>query len=240
VKSLFGVSTVYAAAALFRRAATTATTASLAPPPFYGVDVSQWNGRIDFARVKRTGKSFVIARATVGRLITDSRYAQNRAAALAARIAFTAYHYAHPDRTWHDAIREADHFVEVAKLRHGMLLPALDLETGSRLGPTRLREWVRTWLARVYAKTGARAMIYTTRSFWASYLGDSSWFAAHGYRVLWIARWNSGRPIVPAEDWNHHGWSLWQYSDCGSVPGISSPCVDLDAFRGRSLATIRY
>jgi GH25 family lysozyme M1 (1,4-beta-N-acetylmuramidase) len=240
VKSLFGVSTVYAASALFRRTSSTATTTSISQGLNYGVDVSQWNGRIDFARLKHTGRSFVIARATAGRLTTDSTYARNRAAALTLGIAFGAYHYAHPDRTWHDAVREADHFVEVAKLRHGMLIPALDLESGSSLGPKRLTAWVRTWLERVYARTGVKAMIYTTRSFWADYLGDSTWFAQHGYRVLWIARWRSSRPIVPAEDWNHHGWSLWQYSDCGSVPGIPSRCVDLDVFRGWSLRSLRY
>jgi GH25 family lysozyme M1 (1,4-beta-N-acetylmuramidase) len=240
VKSLFGVSTVYAAAALFRHTSTSATTTSISQGLFYGVDVSQWNGRIDFPRLKHTGRSFVIARATAGRLTTDSMYARNRAAALAHGMAVGAYHYAHPDRTFHDAIREADHFVAVAQIRHGMLIPALDLESGSSLGPTRLTAWVRAWLERVYAKTGVKAMIYTTRSFWADYLGDTTWFSQHGYKVLWIARWHSSRPIVPAQDWNHHGWSLWQYSDCGSVRGIPSQCVDLDVFRGWSLRSLRF
>jgi len=235
VRSLYGVSTVYAAAGLFR------AVASPPPPPFlYGVDVSQWNGPIDFARVKASGQRFVIARATAGRLIVDSAYLRNRAGALRARLPFTAYHYAHPDLSYNDARREADHFVDVAGLRRGMLIPALDLEVGAPLGTARLQRWVMTWVERVNQRLGVKPMIYTNQPFWVAAMGNTTWFAEHGYRVLWLANWVSASPAVPAAGWGGNGWRLWQYSDCGRVPGIASRCVDLDRFRGWDLAPITW
>jgi GH25 family lysozyme M1 (1,4-beta-N-acetylmuramidase) len=234
VKSLYGVSTLYAASRLFR---------STPNGPVEGIDVSQWQGWIDFGRVRASGREFALIRATAGRLTTDSRYARNRAAAMAAGLAVGAYHFAHPDTKIGsvklDATREADHFLAVAGYRHGMLLPVLDLETGSRLGTTRLQTWVKTWLARVYSKLHVKAVIYTTASFWDSYMGDTRWFTDNGYRVLWIAHWGTTSPAIPASNWAGRSWTMWQYSDCGKVPGIRG-CVDLDRFRGADLASITY
>jgi lysozyme len=229
VSSLFGVRTVYAASALFRAA----------PIVLEGIDVSRWQGRVDFAMVRASGKRFVIAKATEGRYYTDDAYARNRSGAIAAGLAFSAYHYAHPDRTPADAILEADHFLAVAGLRHGMLAPVLDVEDGSSLGVSGLQAWVKTWLSRVYSRTGVRAMIYTTPYFWQTSMGNTRWFADNGYRVVWVAHWNASVPIVPASRWSGRSWSFWQYSDCGSVPGISS-CVDLDRFRGTDLSAITF
>jgi GH25 family lysozyme M1 (1,4-beta-N-acetylmuramidase) len=230
VSSLFGVSTVYAASALFRAA----------PSRFVeGIDVSRWQGRIDFAQVWASGKRFVIAKATEGRYHTDDAYARNRSGALMAGLAFTAYHYAHPDRTRGDATMEADHFIAVAGLRHGMLAPVLDVENGGSLGVSGLQAWVKTWLWRVYSRVGVRAMIYTTPSFWRTSMGNTRWFADNGYRVVWVAHWEAPSPRVPASNWRGRSWGFWQYSNCGSVAGISG-CVDLDRFRGTDLAAVTF
>jgi GH25 family lysozyme M1 (1,4-beta-N-acetylmuramidase) len=233
VSSLYGVSTVYAASLLFRAVTTTTTTT------LYGIDVSRWQGRIDFARVRASGKRFVFAKATEGRIYTDDAYTRNRSAALAAGLVFGAYHFAHPDRTANDAILEADNFVNVAGLRHGMLRPVLDLESGQTLGVSGLQWWVKTWLARVYTRTGARAMIYTTPAFWKTYMGDTRWFANNGYRVVWVAHWSVASPTVPASNWSGRSWSFWQYSNCGTVSGIAG-CVDLDRFRGSDLSVVKF
>lgn len=240
VKTDYGVSVVYAAAKLFRSISTSSTSSTARGPYLLGIDVSQWNGSIDFRKVRASGRSFVIARATAGRKITDSMYVRNRARALASGIGFTAYHFAMPDKTRNDALREADHFIEVAQLKHGMLVPVLDLEQGGWIGRTRLTAWVKTWLARVSQRVGVKPMIYVTKSFWQSYLGDSRWFVQHGYKVLWIAHWGTSSPGVPAGNWGGNSWTIWQYSDCGRVPGVHSACVDLDKFRGKDLDKIRW
>lgn len=234
VKSLYGVTTLYAASGLFRSASVGVTE---------GIDVSEWQGPIDFGRVRASGSQFVIIRATAGRLTTDSRYPRNRAAAEAAGLTVGAYHFANPDTKIGsitlDATLEADHFLAVAGYRHGMLVPMLDLETGASLGPARLQTWVKTWLARVYAKLGVRAIIYTSQTFWSRSMSDTRWFADNGYQVLWIAHWDTTSPAIPAANWAGSSWTMWQYSNCGKVAGIGR-CVDLDRFRGSDLWSITY
>jgi len=231
VRTLYEINTLYVPAGLFRSASEGYTA---------GVDVSQWNGRIDFGRVHASGRRFVYVRATAGRLTTDSAYAKSASRAASAGLFVGAYHFALPDAGYHDALREADHFLAVADVHHGMLLPALDLEVGGRLGPTRLKAWVKTWLTRVYERTGAKAVIYTTQSFWQSYMANTTWFAANGYRVLWVAHWGATTPRIPASGWDGRNWTVWQYSSCGHVSGVSSDCTDLDRFRGSDLWSIVF
>jgi lysozyme len=86
----------------------------------------------------------------------------------------------------------------------------------------------------VTAATGVRPIIYTTPSFWWSSMADTSWFADNGYQVLWIAHWTAqDQPMVPTGWWSK-GWTFWQHSSNGYVPGIAAP-VDLDRFNGWAL-----
>jgi Glycosyl hydrolases family 25/Divergent InlB B-repeat domain len=83
-------------------------------------------------------------------------------------------------------------------------------------------------------RTGVRAMIYSSPHFWRTYLGDTTWFADHGY-ALWIAHWGVPSPMVPAADWGGHGWTYWQWTSTGHISGIG-PNVDRDRFHGTGLA----
>ncbi|HEX7951165.1 MAG TPA: glycoside hydrolase family 25 protein [Candidatus Limnocylindrales bacterium] len=230
VRSLFGVSVVYAATGLFRLSSS---------GYLEGIDVSNWQGRIDFTKVKAAGKQFVFAKASEGTSWTDASYARNKASAIAAGLRFGAYHFARPGNAAGDGVREADHFIAVMGLKRGMLRPVLDLEATGGLGVVALQSWVRSFLGRIYSRLGVRAMIYTTASFWASYMGSTTWFASNGYPVLFIAQWKVASPSLPASRWAGHGWTFWQYSSCGSVAGIRG-CVDLDRFKGSDLSDLLY
>jgi len=70
-------------------------------------------------------------------------------------------------------------------------------------------------------------------------MGDTRWFADNGYPVLWVAHWGVNAPTVPAQNWGGRSWTFWQYTNCGSVPGISG-CVDLDRFNGTSLSSVTW
>lgn len=220
--------------------------AALGPPPasassgfiespgnLAGVDVSHWQGRINWRSAQSAGVTFVFAKATEGRTFVDGQYARNRARADALGIHFSAYHFARPDRTAGDAVREADHFVRTAALAGRHLLPVLDLEVTGGLGPRALARWARAWLERVHARLGVKPMIYTSPSFWRDELGNTTWFANNGYR-LWIAHWRADQPRVPAANWGGQGWTFWQLTDCARVSGISG-CVDGDLHRGTDI-----
>jgi GH25 family lysozyme M1 (1,4-beta-N-acetylmuramidase) len=230
VSSLYGVSVLYAASGLFR-SASTSTTGSRE-----GIDVSHWQGWIDWARVRNAGKSFVYAKATEGIGWKDASYDRNKSGAMGQGLKFGAYHFARPTN---DPVREADWFVDTMGLKRGMLVPALDIEVTDGLGPTALTSWVKAWLQRVYSWTGARAAIYTSPSFWRDKLNNTRWFADNGYRVLWVANWCTSSPSVPADNWGGRSWTFWQYTDSGTVPGISGR-VDLNRYRFSSFDAVTY
>lgn len=214
-----------------------ALPATAAGPYLEGIDVSHWQGKPAWTRVKEAGVRFVIAKATEGHDWVDPQYARNRERLRAIGIPFSAYHFASPDTTTGDAVAEADHFVETARLDGRNLLPVLDLERDGALSTRRLTRWVRAWLARVEARLGVKPMIYTTPAFWVEQMGNSRWFAENGYR-LWIAHWGAETPAVPAGDWAGRGWTLWQYAVQGGVDGISGK-VDRDRYNGADLEPIR-
>ncbi len=208
--------------------------------PLEGIDVSNWQASIDWTKVAAAGKAFAIIKASEGTSYTDPYYATNHDGARAAGLRTGAYHFAQPDATPNDAILEADHFVAVLGLVKGDLIPALDLEVSGGLNVTALQAWVTSWLGEVTAKLGVRPMIYTSPNFWKNNMGDSSALAAAGYKTLWIAHWGVTSPTMPANGWGGHGWTFWQYTSSGSVPGISTGRVDLDRYNGTDLTGVTF
>jgi len=199
-----------------------------------GIDVSHWQGTIDWAKVAGDGVRFAIMKATEGRSYVDPTYSKNVVGAAANGITVGAYHFAGPSSQKGDAKAEADHFVSVARNAAGDVLPALDIEHTGGLSAGELQDWVRAWLEEVTSKLGVRPMIYTSPGFWTYSMGNTQWFAVHGYTTLWVAHWGVHRPTVPANNWAGHGWTFWQWTDCWHVRGIGG-CVDGDRFNGTDL-----
>ncbi|MFN2593936.1 MAG: GH25 family lysozyme [Actinomycetota bacterium] len=210
-----------------------------------GLDVSHWQGAINWAKVAKSRHIFVYQKATEGTSYTDPTYQKNRQGAVANGIKFGAYHFSNPQGSTGkaavaEAKQEADHFVAFAQPAAGDLIPALDLENShyTQAMPTkRLIKWVDAWLLEVETKVGVKPDIYTSPYFWKTKLNDSRHFADEGYR-LWIAHWTSaGQPSVPAQDWGGNHWTFWQWTDCAKVPGIGG-CVDEDRYGSSDLTPV--
>ena len=193
----------------------------------FGIDVSHWQGDIDWNAVRNDGYVFAFVKATEGTSYVDSKFSQNVNNGNSAGLYIGAYHFAHPDSN--NATAEADHFVDtiLPYLQNGKLKlkPALDLETGSSLGKDKLSKWVNEFMNRVKARTGISPIIYTNSNYANHYLDSSvtQW-------DLWIAHWTydpNGTPDTGI--WST--WKFWQYSDKGTVSGISG-YVDLDVYNG--------
>jgi GH25 family lysozyme M1 (1,4-beta-N-acetylmuramidase) len=203
-----------------------------------GIDVSHWQGTIDWGKVRAAGKRFAYIKATEETTYIDNMYAINRAGAKAAGLYVGAYHFARPDATPGDAQAEADHFVDTAAFAPGELLPVLDLEQSGGLTSDVLQTWVRSFLDRVYVRTGIRAVIYVSPSFWSTKMSNSVWFAQNGYQVLWVAHWTTAStPSTPGANWAGRGWTFWQYTSDGTVPGIAGR-VDLDRYQGSDFTRV--
>jgi GH25 family lysozyme M1 (1,4-beta-N-acetylmuramidase) len=235
------LSTAAVAQASPRRAAHHPPRALMVPPPppdsLPGIDVSHHQNAIDWTQVAASGVRFAIIKASEGTAYIDPLYATNRAEAMAAGIVVGAYHFARPDLHPFNPIPEADHFVDTAQVAPGNIVPVLDLERAGDLSATQLTDWVLQWLDEVTARTGVRPMVYTSPNGWRDRMADTTAIADAGYTMLWIAHWNVASPTLPANDWQGNGWKIWQYSNCGDVPGIDG-CVDLDYFDGVDFAPI--
>jgi lysozyme len=219
-----------------------------------GIDVSRFQGPIDWPTVAASGIRFAFVQAARGNGTDcsvrpehcggDPFYAINYANAKAVGIRVGPYHRAFASGATRaearaDAISEADvYLATVGTLVPGDLLPALDVETPfTGLTPKRLTTWVRVWLKRVRARLGVKPLIYTNASSWGA-TGDTREFAKARY-PLWVAEWGVSKPTVPAGNWAGRGHSVWQYTSSGTVPGISGR-VDLDRLRvGLAKITIR-
>lgn len=215
--------------------ATTDATATV----LEGIDVSHWQNTINWTKVAAAGKKFAIIKATESTDYVDPLYATNHAGAKAAGLWTGAYHFARPSTNANDAVLEADHFAAVMNVGAGDLIPALDLEASGGLSVAALQAWVMTFVGEVTAKVGVRPMIYTSPAFWKKYMGDTQALADAGYKTLWIAHWGVTSPTVPANNWGGRGWTFWQYTSDGRVPGISGR-VDMNRYRFQSFARVTY
>jgi lysozyme len=212
-----------------------------AAPTLPGIDVSQWQQTIDWSKVAGAGMRFAIARATKGQHYVDPTFQTNIDGARAEGIVVGAYHRATPsggaNANTTDARAEADHYLEVAFPRVGDLIPALDIEETGGLAPPDLVVWVRTWVTRVTNRLGVKPMLYASPNFWTVNMGNTTWFADHGYR-LWLAHWNVSSPTVPANGWQGRGWTFWQWTHKPGLPGVTTD-LDRDRFHGTNLVTAR-
>jgi lysozyme len=200
-----------------------------------GIDVSRFERRIDWTRVAGSGVDFAFVQASRGSgsdcavkqwtCGADRFYDLNHRRAREEGIRAGPYHRAFTNggsiaAARRDARAEALVFIrEVGRLRPGDLRPVLDFETPfDGLGPGLLRAWVHAWCNRVERALGARPIIYTNAYSW-SFTDDARGLARSGH-PLWVAHWGVSRPLVPAGGWDGRGWSVWQYTNAGRVPGI--------------------
>jgi len=207
-----------------------------------GLDVSTWNGTINWGKVAAAGYGFAFGKATEGTSFADKTYATNRNGSESAGLVFGAYHFARPTGSslagaTASAISQANHFLAVAGPQPGELPPVLDLEVTGKLPQSRLLAWTLAWLDQINASTGVEPFLYTSPNFWKLYLGNST-AAAAGGTSLWIAHWTSAtQPLVPAQNWNGNGWTFWQWTNCLAVPGINH-CTDGDRMNGTTPSTL--
>jgi len=211
-----------------------------------GIDISRWQGKVDFDAVLEADYAFVVVKASEGQSGADPRF-QRSWSALVERsetLVRGAYHFARLDTdggTPADAEREALAFCSrLALVGHygaGALPPALDIEWGGTndQGPEANIAWVARWIEVVEQTLGRSPMIYTGPGIWRDRFDDSARFS---HLPLWIADYQRSAQQPAAMPWTD--WTFWQWSGGGrfaygpKVPGISPDpgVVDLDRFAG--------
>ena len=202
-------------------------------PPYRGIDVSRWQGNIDWARVKAADIDFAILRCFANR--KDTTFETNYAAATARGIDVGAYVYMYAT-TESAAVAEAQNVLNALSGKALQLPVFLDVEDEDvlALDLQTLRTLMLTEL-RLFAAAGYSAGIYTSQSRTGLYQNDPA-FAGYD---RWVAKWScyatdknkktfTFENQDPAQ--NHPDCDIWQFSNGGdgSVFGMSSTYVDLD------------
>jgi GH25 family lysozyme M1 (1,4-beta-N-acetylmuramidase) len=200
-----------------------AATVCPGPNTLQGVDVSEFNGTIDWNAVKASGRAFAIARVSDGTTSVDLTFDSNWAGMKNAGLIRGAYQFF---RASQDPVAQANLIIgKVGVLGDGDLPVTLDLEVTDGLPAATIVANMHTWVNLVALGTGKQPIVYTSAGFWNNTLGTPSGFSG---LPLWIANWGANCPNIPA-GWST--WRIWQYSNRGTVSGISV-VVNLDEFNG--------
>ncbi len=187
-----------------------------------GVDVSRYQGAIDWKRVKASGVDFVLLRSSIGDgsdIISgeDIRFSKNVVQAKEAGLMVGAYHYLWAE-TVEDARKEARFFIKTIS-PYALDFPAiLDFEEPSQ--QQNLTNAERTRIAKAFLEevknAGYYPMLYTNKSWAVTYL-DMDELSEY---EIWLAEWFP-QPSYTGD------FGIWQYTPYGEVSGISGS-VDLD------------
>jgi lysozyme len=171
-----------------------------------GIDVSHWQGDIDWKKVADDGVEFAFIKATEGTALIDDKFFENVNGANAAGIKTGAYHFARFGCE-EEAKEEARHFLDVVS-KVSLTYPlALDLEVDQKkVGKTKLTDAALTFLEEV-EKAGYTVVLYSGKIFLENCLEECR---LQKY-PFWISRYNDD--LCRDAD-------IWQYTSEGKVNGI--------------------
>lgn len=207
-----------------------------APHPFqvHGVDVSKYQGDIDWPKLRRHGASFAFIKATEGDDHKDTHFARNWRAAADAGIPRGAYHFYYWCST---AKAQAEWFIRNVPKAEGALPPVIDVEWNAhsrncRKRPDRhhvVRE-MKTFMDILERHYGQRPIIYTAPDFYRDNLRGQ--FSDYSF---WL------RSVVahPSQVYPDRDWAFWQYSGTGLSGGVDGQ-IDLNVFNGTAESWQRW
>ena len=183
-----------------------------------GIDVSHWQGEIDWERIPAEYK-FAFIKATEGTGFIDDKFRRNWSSAmpmLRGAYHFWRYHF--------NGTLQAEHFFDVVSAAGdpAELPPVVDLEDtrAPKGGDIVLR--IRQMLQRTEELFGQKPIIYTANWWWHPWTLGNEGFGDYD---LWVAHYKTvypwSNPMLPA------GWDdyqVWQHSSSGKVPGAQRNC----------------
>ena len=197
-----------------------------------GIDVSHYQGEIDWQSLSGQGIRFAYIKATEGSSHVDERFAVNYAEAGATSLKTGAYHFFSFDSP---GLSQAEHFIRTVEAFDGMLRPAVDVEfygnkEDNPPDPDQVEKELRDFLALVEQAYDRKPVIYATMESWELYIRGR--FEEY---PLWIRDiWK--KPVLPSseEDSREYQWTFWQYTNRGRLTGFSGveKFVDLNVFYG--------
>lgn len=186
-----------------------------------GIDVSEWQGEINFEDVRNDGIESIYIRAGEGVDYRDRYFERNYEAAKNAGLKIGFYHYVTAVNK-EEAIEQADFFYSLISGKEYDMRAAMDYEFFGNLGKDAINIVARAYIDRLWERLGYRPAVYSDLSnintLWDSYLADFP---------LWAADYSVDE-LGETRAWSN--WAGFQYSDSGNVSGILGN-VDMDRFK---------
>jgi GH25 family lysozyme M1 (1,4-beta-N-acetylmuramidase) len=193
-----------------------------------GLDVSSFQGNVNWSAAWANGARFAYTKATEGTYYTNPSFAQQYNGSFNVGMIRGAYHFATPDTT--SGATQADFFVAHGGgwSRDGKTLPGLlDMEWDPYgaacygLSTTSMVNWIVSFSNEYHARTTRWPVIYTATSWWSQCTGNRGDFSSTN--PLMIAFYSSTPGPMP---FNWGLQTIWQFADSGVFPG------DQDRFNG--------
>lgn len=189
---------------------------------YAGIDVSEYQGYIDYAKVKASGIQVVYIKASEGTTIIDPYFRTNYDNAKSQGLKVGFYHFVRA-RNEDDAVREATFFHSVISGTSPDCRLAMDFEVFDGLSVEKINQISFAFLQKLEELTKKECVVYSdeynARTVFSRELASAY--------PLWIAEYGVS---VPTSTGNWEEWIGFQYSDKGRVDGINGN-VDLDKFR---------
>lgn len=200
------------------------TTVCGVGPTVKGIDVSYYQGSIDWSQVRADGVVYAFIRVSDGTGFVDPKFETYWAGSRAAGIKHGAYQFFRPGQ---DPVAQAD--LLLAKIGYALapddLPPVVDVEASDGLSPAQIQAKLKVWVDRVTAAIGREPIIYTGFYFWRDSVGAPDYTSS----PLWHAQYTTAACPNIAPPWTT--WHFWQFTSSGRVAGISGD-VDIDRYNG--------
>ena len=193
-----------------------------------GVDVSEYQGEVDWDKIKEQGISFAFVKATEGSKGKDSYFNKNFQKLKNMDMLLGIYHFFSLESTGEEQAKNYIDTVGVTKNDDSLLIPIVDIEYYSDYKKEEpIKDWIKKELKVLLDKLEStyrlKPMIYTTMEFYNDYLDGE--FLDYD---IWI------RNILTKPNLENRTWKFWQYTGRGRLEGYSGEekFVDLNVFNG--------
>lgn len=187
---------------------------------YEGIDVSGWQGNVNYEQVKNSGIEIVYIKSSEGSNFVDPYFNQNYANAKANELKVGFYHYL-TARTNEEAVNEARFFVATISGKEPDCRLAMDFESFGDLSVEEINQIGITFVRTVENLSGKEVIIYSnTNDATNIFSGELTNYP------LWVAQYEVEEP-TPNGKWST--WAGWQYTDAGEVAGING-YVDRNKF----------
>lgn len=187
---------------------------------YQGIDVSSWQGNINFAQVKNAGIDIAYIKSSEGVSYIDPYFGRNYQNAKANGLKVGFYHYV-TARTVEEARNQANFFAKVISGKEPDCKLAMDFESFGNLSVNQINEISKVFLETLQNATNKEVLIYSN-----SYTARTILSSDLAIYPLWVANYGVSEP-GGNDKWNT--WVGWQYTSTGRVTGISGN-VDRDKF----------